>query len=236
MFFHLHENLRPMILPNGEIVISEMNASDLRNLIQRGEGTYLEFKKTIPSAEKIAREIAAFANSKGGTILVGVDDNKQISGVSAYFEEEFLLMEAAQKLCVPPIPLKIELVHSGSNDVMVVHVNEAEKKPVYIKNKKKRLVYVRFKDESILASDEQVEVLKHTYSDEGVTFEYGKNEQMLFRYLNEYGEITVSRFAQIINVTTYRASKILINLVSAGVLKIFRKYETDYFAFANVPK
>lgn len=225
-----------MILPNGEIVISQMSAADLRNLIQRGEGTYLEFKKTIPSPEKIAREIAAFANTNGGTILIGVDDYKNITGISAYFEEEFLLMEASQKCCVPPVSLKIELVHSGVNDVMVVRVPEAEKKPIYVKNKKKRLVYIRAKDESILASDEQVEVLKQTYSENGVTFEYGKNEQMLFRYLNEYGEITVSKFAQIINVTTYRASKILVNLVSAGVLKLFRKYETDYFSFSNSSK
>jgi predicted HTH transcriptional regulator len=225
-----------MILPNGEITISQMSAADLRNLIQRGEGTYLEFKKTIPTPEKIAREIAAFANTNGGTILVGVDDNKNITGISAYFEEEFLLMEASQKCCVPPVPLKIELVHTGPMDVMVVHVLEAEKKPVYNKSKKKRLVYIRSNDESILASDEQAEVLKLSYSDEGVTFEYGKNEQMLFRYLNEYGEITVSKFAQIINVTSFRASKILVNLVSAGVLKLFRRYEKEYYAFAETRK
>lgn len=213
-----------------------MGPAELRNLIQTGEGTFLEFKKTIPNAQKIAREIAAFANTKGGTILVGVDDNKNISGVSAYFEEEFLLMEAAQKWCVPAIPLRIELVHSGMEDVMVVSVPEMEKKPVYVKGKKKRLVFIRIRDESTLASDEQTEILKQQYSDDGVTFEYGKNEQMLFRYLNEYGEITVSKFAQIVNVTSYRASRILVNLVSAGVLKIFRRYEEDVFTFAESTK
>ncbi|MCC5913559.1 MAG: ATP-binding protein [Balneolaceae bacterium] len=225
-----------MYLPNGEITISDMGPAELRNLIQTGEGTFLEFKKTIPNAQKIAREIAAFANTKGGTILVGVDDNKNISGVSAYFEEEFLLMEAAQKWCVPAIPLRIELVHSGMEDVMVVSVPEMEKKPVYVKGKKKRLVFIRIRDESTLASDEQTEILKQQYSDDGVTFEYGKNEQMLFRYLNEYGEITVSKFAQIVNVTSYRASRILVNLVSAGVLKIFRRYEEDVFTFAESTK
>jgi predicted HTH transcriptional regulator len=225
-----------MLLPNGEIIISRVNASDLRNLIQRGEGTFLEFKKTIPSAAKIAREIAAFANTKGGTILVGVDDNKKITGISSYFEEEYLLIEASQKCCVPAVPIKIELVHTETCDVMIVKVQEAETKPIYNKNKKKRLVYIRKQDESVLASDEQTEILKQAYSENGVTFEYGKNEQMLFRYLNEYGEITVSKFAQIINVTTYRASKILVNLVSAGVLKLFRRYETDYYTFAETTR
>jgi predicted HTH transcriptional regulator len=225
-----------MLLPNGEIVISVMNADDLRNLIQTGEGKFLEFKKTTPAPEKIAREIAAFANTNGGTILVGVDDYKNITGISAYFEEEYLLYKAAGECCVPVVPIRIELVHTGLHDVMVVRVPEAEKKPVYIKNRKKRLVFVRKKDESVLASDELTEVLKKTHSEEGVTFEYGENEQMLFRYLNEYGEITVLKYSQLVNVTTYRASKILVNLVSAGVLELFRKSETDYFAFSNLTK
>jgi len=222
-----------MILPNGEIAISDMTPGDLKNLIQTGEGAFLEFKNRIPTPEKIAREIAAFANTKGGTILVGVDDNGTIPGIREYFEEEFLLLQAAGVNCVPEVPISIELVHAGTVDVMVVRVPEAEKKPVYNKNKKKRLVYIRRDDASVVASDELVEVMKQQYSGKGVTFEYGKNEQMLFRYLNEYGEITVLNFANLINKTSYRASKILVNLVSAGVLKIFTKNDVDYYTFAN---
>jgi len=225
-----------MMLPNGEITISSMTPSDLRNLIQTGERMYLEFKKTSPAIEKIAREIAAFANSKGGTILIGVDDHKNITGISAYFEEEYMLHKAAYECCVPAVQIEIELIHSGNQDVMVVRVPESEKKPVYNKNKKKRLVFVRRDDKSVLASDEQAEILKMKYSDEGVTFEFGEREQMLFRYLNEYGEITVSKYAQLVNVTTYRASKILVNLVSAGVLKLFNRSETDYYTFSHTTK
>jgi predicted HTH transcriptional regulator len=225
-----------MIFPNGEIVISDMSPADLRNLIQTGEGTYLEFKKTTPSPEKIAREIAAFANTKGGTILIGVDDYKNVTGVNAYYEEEYLLQKAAHECCVPAVPIQIELVHSGQQDVMVVKVPEVSNKPVYNKSKKKRLVFIRERDESVLASDEMAEILKQKYSDEGVTFEYGDKEQLLFRYLNEYGEITVLKFSQVANVTSYRASKILINLVSAGVLKLFRRSETDYYTFSNSTK
>lgn len=221
-----------MHLPNGEIVISEMGLYDLRNLVQTGEGAYLEFKKTIPSAAKIAREIAAFANTKGGKILVGVDDNQVISGIAAYYEEEYLLAKAAYEHCVPAVPVRIELVHAGREDVMVVDVPEIEKKPVYVKSQKKRLVFVRRKDKSVLASDEFVEVLKRQHSAEGVTFEYGKNEQMLFRYLNEYGEITVKNFSQLVNITSYSAAEILVNLVSAGILKLFTRSDTEYYTFA----
>ncbi|MGF1669501.1 MAG: helix-turn-helix domain-containing protein [Balneolaceae bacterium] len=210
-----------------------MKPQDLKNLIQTGESHYLEFKKTTPHPGKIVREINAFTNSKGGTLLIGVGDDKSITGINEFYEEEYLLRKAAEELCVPSVKLKIELVHLPEKDVMVVTVPEAIKKPVYVKNKLKRLVYVRRHDESVLASDERIEILKHKSSDEGVTFEYGENEQRLFRYLNEYGEITVADYAHLINRTSYSASRILIKLVSAGVLNLFTRNEVDYYTFSG---
>ncbi|HBQ60907.1 MAG TPA: ATP-binding protein, partial [Balneolaceae bacterium] len=108
-----------------------------------------------------------------------------------------------------------------------------KEKPIYVKGKKYRQVYVRVDDESVVASDEYIEVLKQNYSDEGVTFEYGENEQQLFRFLNEYGDITVERFSLLIGVTTYRAAKILVNLVSAGVLDLFEKEGVTHYTFSK---
>ncbi|MEX0769429.1 MAG: ATP-binding protein [Balneolaceae bacterium] len=222
-----------MNMYDGGITISEMQPRDLQNLIQTGEGDFLEFKRTTPSVEKIAREIAAFANTRGGTILVGVDDNKTITGIQGYFEEEYLLMKAASEFCIPAIPITIELVHFMELDVMVIRVPEVEAKPVYNKNRKGRQVFVRRADESVLASDEMVKILKNKTSEKGVTFEYGENEQRLFRFLNEYGEITVQKYAHLINVTTYRASKILVNLVSAGILSLSNRDNVEYFMFSE---
>lgn len=221
---------------DGSISISSMSSADLRNLIQTGEGLYLEFKRTTPSPAKIAREMAAFANSSGGTILVGVNDDKSISGIQDYYEEEFLLQKAASEFCVPAIPITIDLVHLPESDVMVVRVPEMESKPVYNKGKKMRQVFIRRGEESVLASEERIQILKQGSSGEGVTFEYGTDVQTLFRFLNEYGEITVQRYAHLINVTTYRSSKILVNLVSAGILGLSSRDKVEYFTFSERTK
>lgn len=212
---------------------SQMSYLDVKNLAQTGEGKYLEFKRTIPSAEKIAREMASFANTKGGTLLIGVDDDKTLVGVEGYHEEEFLLNKAAKEFCVPAIHITIEVVHFGERDLLVIRVPEAEKKPIFVQHKKGRAVYVRKKDQSKVASKELVAVMKKRHSNEGVTFEYGPNEQKLFRYLNEYGEITVEKFSHLINVTSGKASAILVNLVSAGILNLFTKDNIDYFTFSQ---
>lgn len=212
---------------------SEMSYLDVKNLAQTGEGKFLEFKRTIPSAEKIAREIAAFANTKGGTLLVGVDDDKSLVGVEGYHEEEFLLNKATHEICTPSVEIGIEIVHFGERDLLVIRVPEAEKKPIFVKNKRGKTVYVRKGDQNKVASKELVAVMQNKHSDEGVTFEYGPNEQKLFRYLNEYGEITVEKFSHLIDVQSGKASGILVNLVSAGVLNLFTKDNIDYFTFSQ---
>ena len=215
------------------VKVSELTRTDLKNLIQTGESRFLEFKHSVASPEKIAREMAAFANTKGGTLLIGVEDNGEIIGVESYHEEEFWLNQAAREECIPEIKVTMELVNTGERDVLMVKVPEAKEKPIYVKGKKYRQVYVRVDDESVVASDEYIEVLKQNYSDEGVTFEYGENEQQLFRFLNEYGDITVERFSLLIGVTTYRAAKILVNLVSAGVLDLFEKEGVTHYTFSK---
>lgn len=213
--------------------LSQMDYLDVKNLAQTGEGTYLEFKRTIPSAYKIAREIAAFANTKGGTLLIGVDDDKSLVGVLGYQEEEFLLIKAAREFCQPAVDIAIEVVHFGDRDLLVIKVPEASEKPIYVKREKEATVFMREKDQNKVASKELIEIIKKRNSDEGVTFEYGPKEQKLFRYLNEYGEITVEKFAHLVDVSRSVASATLVNLVSAEILSLFRKDNVDYFTYSQ---
>ncbi len=216
----------------GNMPLSTMSRQDLKNLIATGESSFLEFKHKVASPEKIAREIAAFANTNGGTILIGVSDNGEMVGTESYMEEEFWL-EAAAKLCVPEIDIHMELLNIGNKDIVIVDVPEAEKKPIYLKGKKRRKVFVRQADESVLANEELIEVMKLGSREEGITFEFGENEQLLFRFLKEYSEITVERFSIIINTTSYTAAKILVNLVSVGVLDLFEKDGVAHYTFSR---
>ena len=52
---------------------------ELNEMIEGGENDIVEFKRKFSSPEKIAKEMIAFANSKGGSILFGIDDDKSMS-------------------------------------------------------------------------------------------------------------------------------------------------------------
>ena len=57
-----------------------MEAIELIELIGRGEDSRTQFKQTITNPESLAGDIVAFSNSKGGRILIGVNDQGTWSG------------------------------------------------------------------------------------------------------------------------------------------------------------
>ncbi len=56
--------------------------TELLRLIRGGEDTYLELKVKLSNSERIAQGIVALANTGGGTIIFGVNDQLRIEGVS----------------------------------------------------------------------------------------------------------------------------------------------------------
>ena len=57
-----------------------MTIQDITKLAQKGEGLHVEFKKKAAHPEKIVKEIIALANTEGGYLLLGVDDDGTVSG------------------------------------------------------------------------------------------------------------------------------------------------------------
>lgn len=57
------------------------SATDVERLVHQGEDLTLEFKSDVPRIDILSRVIAAFANSEGGTVILGVDEKGRIVGV-----------------------------------------------------------------------------------------------------------------------------------------------------------
>lgn len=74
----------------------------LENLIRKGEGETLDFKMCIDDQKKIARTLVAFANTVGGSLLIGVKDNGKVSGIDPS-EEYHMISASAELYCQPPV-------------------------------------------------------------------------------------------------------------------------------------
>ena len=193
-----------------------------------GEGESLDYKQEISSASKIAKTMVSFANHKGGVLLVGVRDNRSIAGIRSE-DEKYMLELAASFYCKPEINLELEEHNIGGKIILECTIPEGELKPYSAKGEDgKWWVHIRNKDKSLLASKIVVDVLKRQASNKGTFIKYGKNEEALLKYLEDNERITLQQFRKMVNISKWRASKILVNLISAGVI-INHTYEKPEF-------
>ena len=110
-----------------------MTLRELEQLVGLGEGLSLEFKRQVPRPKRIAKEVVALANTHGGRIVLGVDDDGTITGVNDASEEKFLLRQATQSHCDPAVEYRTERVGVGDRrDVLVVVVPESASKPHFV--------------------------------------------------------------------------------------------------------
>lgn len=127
-----------------------MTANELLSLIAQGESDTLDFKLRVDSPKKIAVTLSAFANSYGGTLLVGVKDNGKISGLKAPDEEIHVIDAAAQMYCEPKLKLSYKLIKIESKKVLIA---ELEKYPTIVKacnTEDKWRAYIRVNDENFM--------------------------------------------------------------------------------------
>ncbi|MGH2574870.1 MAG: AlbA family DNA-binding domain-containing protein, partial [Ignavibacteria bacterium] len=185
-----------------------MHLFELHELIENGENGRVEFKRKFTSPEKIAKEMIAFANTKGGKILFGVDDNRSVIGVESEKGEIELIETAAKYYCIPEVKYKYEILHIYRKDVIIVEINESYNKPHRLLDNHRNgdsifpKVYIRIKDKSVLASKETIRILKKTLPDSApLVLSFGDNEKTLLDYLSMNQYITLKSFKKLVNIS-----------------------------------
>jgi predicted HTH transcriptional regulator len=203
---------------------------NIKKMIIAGEGVSLDFKKTITSCEKIARTMVAFANNKGGKLLVGVYDDGTIKGVKSEDEERYMITKAATEFASPPLLPEFEEVYVDDKLVLVVDIPEAEVKPHYaLAEDDKWWVYVRVKDKSVLASKVVVDVLKRSIEKEGVLIEYSAKEKALLEYLDKAARITIKECCDLLKIGRRRAQRLLVDLILSGIIRINTTEKEEFY-------
>ncbi|MCX7046378.1 MAG: putative DNA binding domain-containing protein [Candidatus Sumerlaeota bacterium] len=100
-----------------------MNKTELGELIQNGENSFVEFKHDAIDARALARELVAFANAFGGRVLLGVEDDGSVSGLTRPNLEEWIMQICRDKIRPEIIP-SLEVIHDAApgKDVAVICV------------------------------------------------------------------------------------------------------------------
>jgi predicted HTH transcriptional regulator len=207
-----------------------MKRKDLLEIIEKGESLSCEFKRKFSTHEKIAKEMIAFANTNGGVMLFGIDDNKEIIGVDSEKTEVELVKETAENYCVPPLQYEVEFVDVNGKEIVIVNIPESKNKPHrlqdYLKNFDitKAMVFIRVNDKSMQASKEMMRIMRAESENLKLKkYSIGDIEKNAFEYLDKNESITVKDLSELVNISTRRASRTLVKMVRAKLLIIHTK-------------
>lgn len=205
---------------------------DLHELIARGEGEELEFKQKTTHPSRISRTLVSLANTRGGQVLVGVDDAGRILGVRDVEEELFVLREAAEHYVEPPLTtLSYQEIEEDDRTVLVVTVPESLNKP-----HRAQVApgdwrgYVRVRDASVQTSGLTEKLLERQQPES--RFEkipLNKQELSALDYLKTHPRITLAQYMKLVNFGKRRAYQTLIKLVLHGYIRHHDKEKEVYY-------
>ena len=204
----------------------------LKYLVREGEGLHLEFKRRASSPDQIVREMIAFANTSGGILLVGVNDDGELSGVKYPEEESLLIRKAIVKYSRPHIIFTETVIPlSGMKFVIQYEIPVSRRRPhVFRVSNRQSITYIRLRDMSMKASREMSEIVKRGKEGKNVQFTYGEKESTLMKFLERNAKITLTEFEVLSGLNHQEAAEKLITLVLANVLKITPTDKGDFYS------
>jgi ATP-dependent DNA helicase RecG len=113
-----------------------METAELLDIISHGEDSRHQFKRNITNTESLSAEMVAFSNGNGGKIFIGVNDDGEISGLSAEDIRRLnqLISGTASQNVIPMINPITENIMTSNGIVLVVDISPGINKPYQDKN------------------------------------------------------------------------------------------------------
>lgn len=175
-----------------------MTQHELDTIIQSGEGYKTEFKRSVST--DLAKEIVTFANSSGGRIFIGIEDNGRISGITIDNSLRSKVTMMAQD-CDPSVEINLE----AFNNILIVHVAEGKDKPYRCTNG----FYIRNGASTIKLSTQQI--IDFIKTEGKVKFDELRNKEA--EYPETLNIFCIDRFKQLSDITAdIKDEELLTNL------------------------
>jgi ATP-dependent DNA helicase RecG len=211
----------------------------LKELLTKDEGKTLEFKESTESLQKIIQTIVAFANTAGGTLVIGIrDKTKEIVGLDNILQEEERLANAVADSISPQLNPSFQLHTWRNRDLLIVSVSH-NFGPYFVKSKGlEKGVYIRLGSTNRLADQQTISQIQrlqeHKYFDEQPNFDcapYNINLNLAKKLFADNSKNFTSQTARSLGfIVQYQAKELTTN----GAVLLFADNLLDYFPDAYV--
>lgn len=132
----------------------------IADAIAQGEGPRLDFKRDLSSLKSVLKDIVAFANTAGGVVVIGLDDDGSAVGVADPLREEERLSSSISDRIEPQLLPEIYAASYGEHELLVIEVAH-HPAPFYLRAEgPERGVYVRLGSTSRRADPEMLAELR----------------------------------------------------------------------------
>jgi ATP-dependent DNA helicase RecG len=140
------------------------------SLITLPEGKTLEFKRDLSSPKPLLKTLVAFANTAGGRLIIGVDDQNQVVGVEDPLEEEERLCNLIADSIAPRLVPNIEMITVEGKTLLIAEVFLSGSRPHFLRaDGPESGVYVRLGSTNRQADRELIAELRRSV--EGGSFD-----------------------------------------------------------------
>lgn len=207
----------------------ETDIAPLEKLVAKGEGAELDFKRKVTSRQKIARTLAAFANNKGGKLLVGVEDNGDLVGTDPE-EEMYMIHEAAEMYCDPPVDVYFTIYEDEGKSILQAEVMRSLKKPYLAPDERNEWqIYIRANDKTLVASKTALQYMEEEDDEPVDESELDSKELAALNYLRHHDGLTAKIFSRQLNISLQRANRILVKLMKMGKVLQQKDERGEYY-------
>lgn len=133
---------------------------DVIKLIKLNESQTLEFKRDTSSLDSILKTVIAFANTVGGILLIGIEDDGTIVGISESSKIQEQLANSIAHRIKPQILPDINVIEAKNKSIIAIQVEHVPA-PYYLENKgEENGVYYRLGNTNRVASKEMIAEMK----------------------------------------------------------------------------
>ena len=204
------------------------------DLLKNPESKTLEFKRDLSSPDGVLRTLIAFANTSGGTLIIGIEDkSRDIRGVAEPLALEERLASIISDSIVPKIVPNIEIAPWRNTYLILIHVYPSNSRPHYLKSKGlERGVFIRVGSTNRMADtafiNELQRVMRSESYDEQPLPELNSeaiNFRVASEFFSEYRKLKQSDLISLRLMTQYQGRQV----PTVGGMLLFGDEREHYF-------
>lgn len=137
---------------------------NIEELLQKGEGSTLEFKENVKAEDNVLSTIIAFSNVSGGHIIIGINDkNLHVVGVEDPHKVAEALASKIHDAIEPRILPNIAVIPYRNTHLISIEIYPSSLRPHFIRSKgKEKSTYIRIGSTTRLADQALLKVVERS--------------------------------------------------------------------------